>query len=426
MMVTQYLAICSIQKVILRSFVRVMRVNLKRTVVIFILLAMIIVIPLGCGNNASTPAATPAAAKTNAPAISASAASPSADVPTKQASTSAVTNSAAASTSAVAVSNLAAAAEFYKGKTVTIYTGAGVAGSAADLWARTLAKYLPEITSAKYVVQNETAGGGRVITNQMYNQIKPDGLSLLFQPLGETWTPYMTDDPAVKYEIAKFSYVGGTSSGNFILMVGPDSKIKTVDDLMKAKGLKFAHGAKTASTTFVNALAMEILHLDGKLITGFEGSQGRLLAVQQGDCDGTVMNPDNALLAENKGQGKTLMQVGTTRTKPGENLPTMMEFVKADSLTDNQKRLLATTDFLWDSKQLMTCPGVPQDRLDFMEDAFKKVLNNADFRAEISKTTNTEIGPYVSGAETNKRAIALVSKKGDIVLWNDMLTKYVK
>jgi hypothetical protein len=168
------------------------------------------------------------------------------------------------------------------------------------------------------------------------------------------------------------------------------------------------------------------LGLYGKIITGFEGAAGRLLAVQQGDADVTVMNPDNALLAQSKGQCTTIMQVGLTRTKPGENLPTMMEFVKAESLNDNQKKLLDSFDFLWDAKQIFTSPDVPKERVAFMAEAFKKVVENPDFRAEMSKATSTEIGPYISGEELGKRANTLAGKKDVVTLWNEMLNKHVK
>jgi tripartite-type tricarboxylate transporter receptor subunit TctC len=391
-----------------------MRSTLKRTVVLFALVALLSVIPLGCSSTGANTAATPAAAKTTAATSAAT---------TATTSTAATTSAEA---SAPAGNPLTGpAADYYKGKTVTIYTGTGGAGSPNDLWARTLAKYLPDITGAKYVVVNETAGGGRVIANQLYGTMKPDGLAMEFVPAGELWTPYMTGDAAVKYEMSKYAYIGGVSSGNFIMLVGPDSKYKTVEDLIKTKGLKFAHSNRTASTTYANALAMDILGMDRKIVTGFEGgAAARLLAIQQGEADATVLNPDNALASQQKGQATTIMQVGVNRTKPGENLPTMMEFVKAENLNETQKRLIGSLDFLWDAKMLIMTPGTSQDKVDFMSAAFKTLLEKPEFRAEISKATSTEIGPYVSGADIAKRGAALAEKKGDVALWNDLLNKY--
>ena len=103
------------------------------------------------------------------------------------------------------------AATFYKGKVLMIVTQAP-AGSTSDLWARTLATYMAELTGAKIAIKNETAGGGRVIQNAMATTIKPDGLTVMSASSGTFWPAYMTGDPAVKYDITKFHYIGGAES----------------------------------------------------------------------------------------------------------------------------------------------------------------------------------------------------------------------
>ncbi len=367
--------------------------------------------------KAPEPTTTKAPAPTSVPATSAPVATKAPEPATTKAP--APTTAPTASTSA--------AAEFYKGKTITLYTS-GTPGSASDMWARTIAKYLPDITGAKVVVQNESAGNGKVLFNQLQSTIKADGLALCYTPVGTLWPGYMTNDPAVQYDITKYVYLGGVESGNYLMSVAMNSSIKTVDDLKKAKNLKFAHSARTSTITLANALAIDLLGLDGKIILGFDGATGRQLAVQQGEAEATVMAPDTAMVAKQKGILNPIMQVGVvaSRTKPGDDVPSVMELVKSDSLTDMQKRLIATIDILADSKSVFVASGTPQDRMTFLADAFKKVYDSADFKADLKKTIGEDVGPYVSGDELSKRASNLAAKKGDMKLWDDLLNKYVK
>jgi tripartite-type tricarboxylate transporter receptor subunit TctC len=395
------------------------RVMKKHLAMVFLVVVMIATVVFsGCSSNSPTTQGTPAAANTTAAATTSK---PAAATTT---GTAAATTSAAASTSAAAPAT-GAAAEFYKGKTITLYTG-GTAGSGSDLWARTIAKYLPDVTGAKVVVVNESAGNGKMIFNQLATTIKGDGLSIAYSPVGTVWPGYMTGDEASQYDITKFQYIGGVEGGNLILCTGPKSTLKTIDDLKKAKGLKFAHSSKTATTVMANALAIDLFGLDGKIITGFDGATGRALAVQQGDADATVMAADTAMINKAKGTLNPIMQLGVTSMKPGQDLPLMMASVKAESLNDNQKRLMGTIDVLSETKSVFAPPSTPKENVDFLTVAFKKVYDNKAFQDDLQKVIGAEVGNYVSGADLSKAASNLAAKKGDMGLWTDLINKYVK
>jgi tripartite-type tricarboxylate transporter receptor subunit TctC len=318
-----------------------------------------------------------------------------------------------------------ATAEFYKGKTITFYLG-GTAGSASDAWCRLIAKYLPDITGTKVIVQNEPAGTGRMIFNQFATTIKPDGLSICYSGQGLMWPPYLLSDSGVQYDITKFVYLLGAETGNPLIDVKPNGKYKTIDDLMKTSDLRFAHSSKTATITMANALAIDLLKLKGVIVTGFDGDTGRQLALQQGDADGTVTAPDTTVIGMAKGTYFPVLQIGTTRTKPFMDVPALMELVKTDSLNDTQKRLVGSIDVLGDSKTIFTAPGTPQDRVDFLAASLKKLYDNKAFQEENTKLTGSAIGDYVTGQELTKRANAMVAKKGDMPLWTDLLNKYIK
>jgi len=327
-------------------------------------------------------------------------------------------------TTAVAASSADSAA-FYKGKTVTLHCS-GNPGTSSDLWARTIARHLEPILGATVVVKNESGGNGKVLFNQFAKTIKSDGLNITYTQAGTMTPPYMLGDKAVQYEIAKFKYLGGMENANMIMSVKYNGPIKNVDDLRKTKGLKFAHQAKTSLPAMANALAMDLLGLDGKMILGFEGSGAKTLAVQQGECHATVSAGDAAMLDTAKKNMQAIMQIGKERMPPADDVPAVTEFVKVNALSATQKRLLDSIDFIDDAKTLFVPADTPQDRVDFLIDAFKKAYDTPGLQADIQKFAGFKPGAYINSKELTKRITDVSGKKSDVALWNDILDKYTK
>ena len=317
-------------------------------------------------------------------------------------------------------------ADFYNGKVITIHTRS-TAGANDDLWARMLAVHLPNvIKGVKVAVTNEPAGGGRVIQNAFASTIPADGLHTLFLAAGTMWPAYMAGDPTAKFKIDDHEYIGGVESQNPLIAVSPKGKIKTLDDLRKAKGLVYAASNRDSMLTYANALAIDILKLDGKIVTGFPGATGGALALQQGDADGLVTSPSAGQKGIHDGIMLLLVQIGKTRSEPFMEIPCMMELVKADTLTETHKKLLDTIDFLTDAKFLMAPPGTPKDRVAFLSGAVKKALESPALKADIKKSTGDDCPPYVSGAALSKMAKELSIRKSEMKVWEDLLNKYVK
>ena len=321
----------------------------------------------------------------------------------------------------------AVAAEFYAGMTVTLYT-TSAAGSSSDLFARTLAKYLAEPTGAEFVVVNENAGGGKVIMNQVYNTIEADGLSMVWSVTGSFFPPFLQGDEGVEYDIGDLQYLGGTIKGNTLLGMAASGDIQTAEDFMNAtEPLTFSTTRPNTAPTMANALAVELLAPAGSsIISGFEGSTGKLLAVQQGDVNGTVSSADSILKAETDGVVTAILQIGLTRTPPADNLPALGELVDEGSLDDFQKKLLATIDILYDVNIAFMAPGVPTERADFMAAALKTVLDDPAFVAELEQVLGSELLPYVSGEEVSAVAENLIANQSDIPAWTELLEKVVK
>ncbi len=102
------------------------------------------------------------------------------------------------------------AADFYKGKTITLITSTGVGGT-YDIVARLIARYMPHYIPGNptIIVQNMPGGGNVLATNYMYNIAPKDGTAIATihsaMPLHQ-----VLDPDGVRYDASRFNWLGST------------------------------------------------------------------------------------------------------------------------------------------------------------------------------------------------------------------------
>src|SRR5918999_5378106 len=135
---------------------------------------------------------------------------------------------------ALAALPLAAAAQPYAGKTVTIIVGYK-AGGGYDATARLLARHLPKHIPGKpaIIVQNMPGANSMIAANHVYNVAKPDGLTIgTFNrnlPIAQ-----LLKVEGVKFDMTKFAWIGSAASESTILAIRDDLPYRTFEDLKKA------------------------------------------------------------------------------------------------------------------------------------------------------------------------------------------------
>src|SRR5918994_6373983 len=112
--------------------------------------------------------------------------------------------------------------QYYAGKTVTIIVGYK-AGGGYDATARLLARHLPKHLPGKptVIVQNMPGANSLIAANHVYSVAKPDGLTIgTFNrnlPIAQ-----LTGVQGVKFDMAKFAWVGSAASESTILAIRTD------------------------------------------------------------------------------------------------------------------------------------------------------------------------------------------------------------
>ncbi|HET7006380.1 MAG TPA: tripartite tricarboxylate transporter substrate-binding protein, partial [Candidatus Binatia bacterium] len=178
----------------------------------------------------------------------------------------------------------AAQTPYYQGKTITIITGSQT-GDVFDIFARMVAthigKHIPGNPNA--VVQNMTGAGHIVAANYVYSVAKPDGLTLL-APNPNLYVDQLIGRSEIKFDWAKFSWLGNAQRTTDMLYMRTDAPFKTMEDVRNAKEPPKCGATGTGTTGFmVPRLLDETIGAKFNVITGYKGGNEVDLAVERGE-----------------------------------------------------------------------------------------------------------------------------------------------
>ena len=181
-------------------------------------------------------------------------------------------------------STLFAQTPFYQGKTITIAAGTK-AGDVYDLYPRLLAEYMPKHIpgSPNIIVQNIPGAASLIAANQVYNTAKPDGLSLaaIYPAL---YFDQLIKRPEVKYDWAKWQWLGSPVKSNQLLYMRADTPYKSMEDVRKATTAPKCGSTGIASAGYyIPKLLEEVLGTKFDIVSGYVSGQDIDLAVERGE-----------------------------------------------------------------------------------------------------------------------------------------------
>lgn len=180
--------------------------------------------------------------------------------------------------------DLLAQAPFYQGKTITIAVGTK-AGDVYDLYPRLLAEYWSKHIpgNPNIIVQNVPGAASLIAANQVYNVAKPDGLSLaaIYPAL---YFDQLIKRPEVKYDWAKWNWIGSPVKSNQLLYMRADTPYKSMDDVRNASTAPKCGSTGIASAGYyIPKLLEEVLSSRFDIVSGYVSGQDIDLAVERGE-----------------------------------------------------------------------------------------------------------------------------------------------
>jgi len=275
----------------------------------------------------------------------------------------------------------------FAGKVFVINVGTS-AGGGYDLYARSLARYLPKHLpgSPTINVRNMPGAGGLILANYLYNLAPKDGSEIGAFESGTAFAPVLVGTP-VKFDPLKFGWLGSLDSFVPIVLVWHDKPIRSLEDL-KTRGMTVGAsgiGSNTAGYPFtIDAL----LGLKIKVVNGYPGSAEINFAVEKGEVDGISswcwdclksQKPD--WLAEKKVKVLLQLSINGDPELTAMGVPTVMQL----ATTEEQKKLLAvvfaSAQF---GRPFAAPPGLDPQRLKALQAAFAATAQDPEFIADMT------------------------------------------
>ena len=312
----------------------------------------------------------------------------------------------------VACAGSAPAADFYAGKTITLYAGFQ-AGGGVDGNMRVVAHHLGEFIAGKpkVVAQNMPGAAGIANANFLYDKAERDGLTLGMP--GRSWmlSP-LVGEPGARYDPLKFAWIGSPGAVNTILWLRGDKGVPSLDALKARKEPVVLGGLRLRATNSIGPLVLaQKAGWPLKVIQGFEATAKILLAIEQKEVDGIFVQKDT-FLTNRPDMVRSKLVIPLVQSRPVEpGVPLLW-----DSIPDQAKPLMllimASDNF---GLPLIAPPGVPAERVAIPRTAFMAMARSPQFIAD-SEKIGAPAGDPVDGATlTRMVADTIAGATSDVV-----------
>jgi tripartite-type tricarboxylate transporter receptor subunit TctC len=188
----------------------------------------------------------------------------------------------------------------------------------------------------------------------------------------------------VRYEPAKFNWIGSPEVGNTIAVVVGGAPARTAQDLFQQEILMGGAGAGTAVSVMPVVLA-KLLGMKFKLVEGYGSATNVMLAMDRGEVHGLFITLSGARSARpgwiESGKLRVLFNMETKRV-PGLDAPSIFELAK----TDEQRQLLGLMSISNEfGRPVLAPPNVPAERVAALRAAFQAAMKDRELLAEAAK-----------------------------------------
>jgi tripartite-type tricarboxylate transporter receptor subunit TctC len=310
------------------------------------------------------------------------------------------------------------AAEFYRGRTVSLVVGFNPGGG-ADTYARLVARHLGKHIAGNptVVVRNMQGAGSVVAANHVYNVSPKDGTELGLFAGNITIDPLMGGTQH-KYDARKFGWIGAPSSDSNVCLSSISSAFKSIDDVIRREMIT---GTSGTSTYDFPVVMNNVIGTKFKLVKGYGGSAALRLAMERGEIEGFCGVGYNSMRTAGLADGKAniLVQVGLAKNPHMPNVPFIFDYAKS-----NEDRQIFRLVFGWLDleRPIGAPPGVPEERLRALREGFDRAMKDLALLADAEKAqvgidpmSGAAIAAFVeeayrAPAEVGKRAAEMLGR----------------
>jgi len=307
---------------------------------------------------------------------------------------------------------------FFQGKTIIIIQGREPGGT-GDMRVRAMIPFLQKYTpgNPSFVSEYMPGGGGRKAANHIYRSSRPDGLSIANPGVGMV-SAAVLGESGVLYDLDKFFYLGSPySSYHPIFLTRKQAGLSSIEKLRAATGVRIGGQSVGFSTYNEGRLFAYILGLrDPKFVTGYSGPEIDP-ALMRGEVDARATAADTVAQRNRDWLEKGLVDFHAILEIPKgdkhpqfSNVPELESFAKSDR---DRKVIILGRAFRVAGTPFVIPPGTPKDRVEILQEAFRKTYRDPEFLREYKKLTGDDASPFPP--EAHEQAIKDIPREPEVI-----------
>ncbi len=299
-------------------------------------------------------------------------------------------------------------ADFFKGKTVSIYVSVapgGLYSTFGQLLSGYFGKHIPGKPTV--IVKHLTGAGGMRANNYVYNAAPKDG-TVVITPVSGLTKSVALKSANTKYDPRKYHWLGGWGEAVTDCTVWKSAPATTIEAARKTEVIIGAF-SKSSTTYQRPALINTMLGTKIKIVVGYRGGSKVRLAMEKGEVHGFCgqfagwkSRKPEWLKA---GKLAHLVQFASKRSADMPNTRLFSEFAK----TKEEKEIFTFFQSGVEDRAMLAPPGVPAARVTALEKAFMATLRDPEFVAA-AKKIRFDINP-ISGSDIRKFVEATMKMK---------------
>ena len=286
------------------------------------------------------------------------------------------------------------AADFYKGRSISMIIGYSVGGG-YDAYARLLAHYVGRhIPGEPSIVPQQMTGAGSLrAANYLFSVAPKDGSVL------GTFSRSMGIAPLLgqaEFDSRKFTWLGSMTDDDTTCVTWNSSPIKTWSDFL-SKPSKLGGLGADADPDIWALMYKNVFGAKVQLVSGYPGTNDAVLAMERGEVDGlcglswsTIRTQHAEWLADHS--VNIIVQAALRKEPEIAAVPLATDLVSNPEQLQIIRLLLASQAM---ARPFAAPPELAPDRKSALIAAFDATMHDADFLAEAQKL-NFEIHPVTA------------------------------
>lgn len=307
-----------------------------------------------------------------------------------------------------------AADGYYKGKTVKINIGFHPGGgydAYGRVLARNISKYLPGNPTVLAV--NFPGAGSLRLANYIYNRAPKDGLEVGIFASSAAFGPLYLIKQA-KFKTENFTWIGNIDQSIGTCTAWHTSGIKTFEELKKREVIYGSSSPSSVASQHPRGFNA-LLGTKLKIIHGYPGSTGVLLAMKRGEVEGGCGFALSSLKARRydewkSGKLRILVQTGKKKAPELAGVPHLYDMARDD---DEKKVMDLIYGLHTFGRPVAAPPGLPKKPTELLRTAFMATMKDARFLKEAGKL-RLPINPW-SGKRLQKEIASFVNYPPSVI-----------